>query len=409
MLRFVTVGHVDHGKSTLIGRLLYDTNSLPPDKIEALRHLGQTSDGQPEFAFVMDHLEEERKQHITIDTAQVFFKTARRDYTIIDAPGHKQFLKNMITGSTQAEAAVLLVDAQEGLQEQTRRHAFMLSLLGVTQTIVVINKMDLVAYAQARFEALKTQITDQLKALGTKVAPEMVIPISARLGDNVAQSGNSLPWYSGLTLLQALDELKQRAQTTQHMLRFPVQDIYEIQGEHVAVGRVEVGTIEQGQTIVFQPSGQEAVVKDIKKYDQDRHRAEAGESIGLLLEGEDSMGSVKRGHIACSLEHGPNISARLDVVVFWMDPSPLTLGETLDVKCATQQIRGQVQAIRERLDSSTLEILAQEAAELCDTEVAQLTIQLESPMATDAFEKTPEMGRFVLMRDKKTVAGGIVN
>ena len=246
MLRFVTVGHVDHGKSTLIGRLLYDTNSLPPDKIEALRHLGQTSDGQPEFAFVMDHLEEERKQHITIDTAQVFFKTARRDYTIIDAPGHKQFLKNMITGSTQAEAAVLLVDAQEGLQEQTRRHAFMLSLLGVTQTIVVINKMDLVAYAQARFEALKTQITDQLKALGTKVAPEMVIPISARLGDNVAQSGNSLPWYSGLTLLQALDELKQRAQTTQHMLRFPVQDIYEIQGEHVAVGRVEVGTIEQG-------------------------------------------------------------------------------------------------------------------------------------------------------------------
>lgn len=409
MLRFVTVGHVDHGKSTLIGRLLYDTQSLPPDKIEALRQLGKTSDGQPEFAFVMDHLEEERKQHITIDTAQVFFKTDGRDYTIIDAPGHKQFLKNMITGSTQAEAAVLLIDAQEGLQEQTHRHAFMLNLLGVRQTLVVINKMDLVAYDEARFEQLKTEITQQLKTLGTNVAPERVIPISARLGDNVARRTDRLPWYAGSTLLQALDELQPAEPPAQHSVRFPVQDIYQIEDGPIAVGQMVVGTLEQGQSVLFQPSGRQAVVKTIKKYDQDCPQATAGESIGILLENDEVTKSLERGQIACSVDAEPDIRPQLDAAVFWMDTEPLSLGETLEVKCATQQIQGKVEAIRERLDSSTLEVISDEATELCDTEVARLSIKLTAPMVTDPFDKIPEMGRFVLMRNKRTVAGGIVN
>ncbi|NQV33110.1 MAG: 50S ribosome-binding GTPase [Phycisphaeraceae bacterium] len=407
-LKFVTVGHVDHGKSTLIGRLLYDTQSLPPDKIEELRKQSQTLEGEPEFAFVMDHLEEERRQHITIDTAQIFFKTPRRDYTIIDAPGHKQFLKNMITGSTQAEAAVLLLDAQEGLQEQTGRHAFMLNLLGVKQTIVVINKMDLVAYRQERFEQLKAEIMDHLAALGTEVASDMIIPISARLGDNVARRSDALPWYTGSTLLEALDRLKQAPDAVNHVLRLPVQDVYEIAGASVAVGQVAVGTIEQGQHIILQPSGQCAVVKEIKQYNQEKHRAIAGESIGVLLEQGETDISVKRGDIVCALNDGPDISHRLDAVVFWMDPEPLGLGETLEVKCATQQGQGQVSRIKERLNSATLEVLSEEATELCETEVACLTIKLAHPMATDPFEETPEMGRFVLMRHMKTVAGGIV-
>lgn len=408
MLRFVTVGHVDHGKSTLIGRLLYDTHSLPPDKVAELRRVSRTSDGEPEFAFVMDHLEEERSQRITIDTAQVFFKTPQRDYTIIDAPGHKQFLKNMITGSTQAEAAVLLVDAQEGLQAQTSRHAFMLSLLGVRQMIVVINKMDLMAYRQERFEQLRAEIMDRLTALGTEVLPDMIIPISARLGDNVARHNEAMPWYTGPTLLEALDQLKQAPAAVSQMLRFPVQDVYEIAGESVVVGQVAVGTMEQGQHIIFQPSGRCAVVKEIKMYNLEKYKATAGESIGVVLEPDESSTSVKRGDIACSPDYGPDINHHLNALVFWMAPEPLRLGETLEVKCATQQIPGQVERITERLNSATLEVISSDATGLHDTEVARLTIKLAHPMATDPFDKTPQMGRFVLMRHNETVAGGIV-
>jgi len=179
-LHFVAAGHVDHGKSTLIGRLLYDTNSLPPDKIEEVRKMGEQYQGQPEFAFVMDQLQEERRERITIDTTQIFFHTDKRDYVIIDAPGHKQFLKNMITGASQAEAALLLIDATEGLREQTHRHAYMLSLLGLEQIIVVINKMDLVDYREERFSEIAGEISRRLDEFGLRAL--MTVPISAQMG-----------------------------------------------------------------------------------------------------------------------------------------------------------------------------------------------------------------------------------
>ncbi len=407
-LKFVAVGHVDHGKSTLIGRLLYDTNSLPPDKIEEVRKASEKSEEVLEFAFVMDHLEEERRNRITIDTAQIFFKTAKRDYTIIDAPGHKQFLKNMITGSTQAEAALLLIDAQEGLREQTHRHAFILSLLGIKQIMVVLNKMDLVDYSQQRFDQLKGQIMARLQELDMEVAPGMVIPISARLGDNVAHHSDNLSWYKGLTLLEAIDKLQPAHSVEEKVLRFPVQDTYDINGEKVIVGRISSGKIRTGQEVVFHPCGKSATVDYIKKFNEKQQEAIADESIGLVLKGDGAIRVLKRGEVACPPEDSPDVSNTIAAAVFWMSGQPLQRGETLDFKCVTQQVKCKVKKISDRLNSSSLELIAREADELRETEVAKLTLKMDEYVCTDRFEKVAEMGRFVLMRDNNTVAGGIL-
>jgi sulfate adenylyltransferase large subunit len=408
-LKFVAVGHVDHGKSTLIGRLLYDTESLPPDKMDEVRRVSEVSGGEPEFAFVMDYLEEERINRVTIDTAQIFFKTAKREYTIIDAPGHKQFLKNMITGSTQAHAAVLLIDAEEGLREQTHRHAFILSLIGVKQIIVVINKMDLVGFSQDRFEELKSEITARMGELRVQLTPEMVIPIAARSGENVARHSEDMPWYRGMTLLEALDELQPAKGDEQNVLRFPVQDIYDVDGAKVLVGRMASGTIKVGQKVIFHPSGKSAVIKEVKKFNENPTSAVAGESIGLVLEDAWAMKALKRGEVACPPDDSPEVRSTVSAVAFWMDGEPLETGETLDFKCATQQAKCKVKKIADRLNSSTLDVIAEQADELRETEVAMLTLKMEGYVVTDAFDKVAETGRFVLMRGANTVAGGVMN
>ena len=424
-LHFVVVGHVDHGKSTLIGRLLYDTNSLPPDKMEEVRNMSRRDQEQPEFAFVMDHLEEERRQRITIDTAQIFFSTDQRDYVIIDAPGHKQFLKNMITGATQAEAALLLVDAQEGLKEQTHRHAYMLSLLGLKQLIVVINKMDLVDYQQERFETVKNQITSRLADFSLE--PLMVVPISAQMGDNIAQPSESLAWFKGPTLLDALNQLTCTPSEDQGPLRFPIQDVYDIDGDRILVGRVASGTIHAGQQLTFHPADQSAKIACIKVLDAQPDSAAAGESIGLILEPNAPEPIYHRGQIATAAADSTRTTAatsdsietddpasllttnQVTATVFWMSPEPLQLNEQLILKCATQHIPGKVTGIAQRLDSSSLNLLADQASELAETEVAQLTIKMERPVCLDRFEAIPETGQFVLMRGSDTVAGGVVH
>ncbi len=409
-LHFVAVGHVDHGKSTMIGRLLYDTESLPPDKMEEVRRMSEESNGQPEFAFVMDHLEEERTNRITIDTAQTFFKTEKRDYTIIDAPGHKQFLKNMITGSTQAEAALLLIDAEEGLREQTHRHAYILGLLGIKQLIVIVNKMDLAGYKEERFNELRDQITARLGEFNMTVKPEMIIPISAQLGDNVAKKGENMSWFSGMTMLEALDKLECAKTTEDGMLRFPIQDIYEVDGQKIIAGRLVSGAIKSGQDIIFHPCGKSATVDKIKKnFNEDFDVAVAGESIGLTLKGESAFKALKRGEIACDVEPSPMVSSTIEAVVFWMSGMPVRLNDKLDFKCATNQMQCQVKRIDNRLNSSSLEVIEESSNELRETEVARLTLKLDGYVATDKFEQVAETGRFVLMRDTDTVAGGVIH
>ena len=406
-LKFVAVGHVDHGKSTLIGRLLYDTNSLPPDKMDEVRQMSEESDGEPEFAFVMDHLEEERRNRVTIDTAQIFFKTAKRHYVIIDAPGHKQFLKNMITGSTQAEAALLLVAAEEGLQEQTHRHAYMLALLGIKHLLVVVNKMDLVDFSRERFQQIKSDITKRLNEF--ELEPLMVIPITARLGDNVARRSDKMDWYDGMTLLEGLDQLEPAPSAELGPLRFPVQDIYQSNGEKILVGRMVSGTIKPGQNIMFHPLGKTATVDYVKVFEGQKEKAVAGESIGLVLKEGGALQGLTRGQVACDTDQSPNVTNTITATVFWMSGEPLQKGEEIELKCATRQVLCKVKKIRDRMNYSSLEILAEDADQLRETEVAIITLKADDYVSMDPFELVQETGRFVLMRDTDTVAGGVVH
>ena len=244
-LKFIIIGHVDHGKSTLIGRLLYDTNSLTLDKIEEIKKTSKELGRKTEFAYLLDHLEEERQQGITIDTTQVFFKTNKREYVIIDAPGHIEFVKNMITGASQAEAALLIIDANEGIKEQTKRHATIVSMLGINQLIVVINKMDLVDFNENVYSNLKNKVGNFLKTFD--ITAQAYIPISALKGDNITKPSENMSWYIGPTILESLNFLRNRISAKDQPLIFPVQDIYKIDHKRIAVGCIETGNIRQGQ------------------------------------------------------------------------------------------------------------------------------------------------------------------
>jgi len=403
-LGFVIVGHVDHGKSTLIGRLLYDTQSLPPEKLAEVERMSKELGRETEFAFVMDHLQEERDQGITIDTAQTFFHTDARDYVIIDAPGHKEFIKNMITGASQGQAALLIVDAEEGVREQTRRHAYLLGMLGLEQITVLINKMDKVDYAQARFDEVAGEITRFLAAIA--LAPMHLIPISAKDGDNVAVRSEKMPWYEGVTTLDALDTFAIPPRATEGPMRFPLQDVMKVDDKRMLVGRVESGVIRAGQEVVFLPSGSESTVTGIAQFMKPPlEQAEAGESIGITL--ADPL-FVERGEVACPSGAVARVSDTIAANVFWMSKSRLAPGEKLRIKLATQEVPAEVTHIARRIDSSSLEVIAEDSDEMKNNEIAEVTIRTKAPIALESFYDVPEMGRFVLVRGHDIVAGGIV-
>ncbi len=405
-MKIVIVGHVDHGKSTLIGRLFYDTGSLPEGKIEELKKTCEAMGRPLEFGFLMDSLEEERDQAITIDTSQTFFKTGKRDYVIIDAPGHKEFIKNMITGASLAEAAILIVDAEEGVQEQTKRHAYILSLLGMEQVIAVLNKMDLVEHKQKRFEEVKKELEGFLA--GIKVKPEFVIPISAREGDNVAKKSENMPWYPGKTVLEALDSFEANKKAASPGLRMPVQDVYQYPetGKRIVVGRVESGKISKGQEIVVVPAGTRTKVKSVEFFlEPERQQAEAGESTGIVT--EDKL-FLDRGNVVCTSESKPSVSKEAKASLFWMSKQPVKVGERLRIRCATQQIPCVIKEIRKKYDSSSLKVIGENAEQLNETEVGEVLIETDSPLVFDSFNEIQETGRFVLEKGLDTVAGGII-
>jgi sulfate adenylyltransferase subunit 1 len=401
-LKFVMVGHVDHGKSTLIGRLLYDTDSLPDEKIEEVRRTCKELGREMEFGFVMDHLEEERLQGITIDTSQTFFKTGRRHYVIIDAPGHKEYVKNMITGASQAEAAILIVDACEGVKEQTKRHAYLLSMLGLNQVIVAINKMDKVDYAEGRFDDVKTEIGSFLSSLG--VLPKHTIPISALNGDNVAFPSENMPWHEGPTVLDALDTFLPRESGVNRPLRFPVQDIYKVKDKRILVGRVEAGKIRQGDELVFLPQGSKASVHTIEMLWKTRTEAEAGESIGITLT-EPLL--VERGAVGCSIANTPMVTSSLRANIFWMSTRPFTASDELMLRLSTQQAPVRIR-IERKIDSSTLEPITSHGNTILETEVAEVFMEIPRPFVVESFQCIQELGRFVLTRGLDVVAGGVI-
>jgi bifunctional enzyme CysN/CysC len=398
-LKIVIVGHVDHGKSTLIGRLLYDTNSLPEGKMEEVRQASEQLGHEVEYSYVLDNLREEREQGITIDTAQIFFKTQKRRYVIIDAPGHVEFVKNMVTGASQAEAAVLIVDAAEGVQEQTRRHAYILGLLGFKRVVVLVNKMDAAGFGQARFEEVRLEVLKVLKTLD--VSPSHVIPASAKLGDNIAVKSANMGWYAGPTFLEALDTLENPKPATEKPMRLPVQDVYVVGGKRIFAGRVESGTIRAGDEVTVLPDPRKTKIKSIEAYLKDAGEAQAEESIGVTT--SDKL-FIERGSVISSGRQ-PKPADTFKARVFWMGKTPLHDGEKLTIRVATQEAGCTVE-VKKRLDSSTLEDLG--PGPLGNNEAAEAVIHAEKALVVEDFGDIPELGRFVLVRGSDVAGGGIV-
>jgi len=406
LVRIVIVGHVDHGKSTLIGRLLHETGSLPDGKLDALKAVSARRGMPFEWSFLLDALQTERDQGITIDTSQIRFRTPSRDFVLIDAPGHTEFLRNMITGAAQADAAVLIVDAMEGVREQTRRHGYLLYLLGVRQVAVVINKMDRVGFDAGRFAALKAEIAGYLSGLG--LTPAAVIPISARQGDGIARRTEAIGWHDGPTVLEALDRFSPARSASDLPLRLPVQAVYKFDDRRIIAGRIESGRIAVGDDVTVMPGAKRAVVKSIEAWpapdpDAAPKTAQAGQSIGVTLDRELFL---ERGSVvapaAASASAGRTIRAR----VFWLHAMPLAVGTQLTARIGTAEARGEVTAIDNAVDPGRL--VSEHAAVIAQNRVGEIEIALARPLAADRHADNPHTGRIVLERDGRIVGGGLV-
>jgi bifunctional enzyme CysN/CysC len=405
-LKIVIVGHVDHGKSTFVGRLFHDTGSLPEGKLEQLQKIAERRGVPFEWANLMDALQSERDQNITIDTAQIWFHTKKRQYVIIDAPGHKEFLKNMITGAANAEAALLLIDASEGIQEQSRRHGYLLNLLGIRQIAVLVNKMDLQGYARARFEQIENDYRAFLKTIG--VEPRLFIPISAKHGDNIASLSKNMPWWQGPTVLDALDEFKVTDLPENQPLRFPIQDIYRFDDRRILAGRVEAGTLKVGDRLLFSPGNKSSTVKTIERWNAPaRDTAGAGESVGITL-AEQIF--VERGAIAAPETAPPFELSRFRAKLFWLGRKPFSKGKTYKLKLATQEAECGIESVEKVIDASTLETISRANNEIFvgRHEVAELTIRTKRPVAFDMHSEIVPTGRFVIVDGFEVAGGGIV-
>lgn len=404
LMKLVIVGHVDHGKSTLVGRLLADTDSLPTGKLDFVKNICDQQGKAFEFAFLLDALEEEQEQGITIDTSQIFFKTDKRWYVIIDAPGHKEFLKNMVTGAANAEAALLLIDAYEGVQEQSRRHGYILRLLGMTQVAVVINKMDLVGYDPEVYFRIKDEYTKFLQSIGIEVRE--FIPISAKLGENVAKRSEQMPWYTGPTILERLDQFPEKLSTVDKPFRMPIQDIYKFDHRRIIAGRVESGKARVGDRVLFSPSNKSTVIKSIEAWNvaEPPKTIEASQSIGITLEEQLFL---ERGEIVSLEKDAPVVTTTFDANVFWMGARHLKKGQTYKLKLTTQNVDCEIVEFKRAIDASTLETLPDQDF-IAKNDVAEVTIRTKRPVAFDVFSHIAETGRFVLVDEFDVCGGGII-
>ena len=399
-LPVVIVGHVDHGKSTLVGRLFHDTGSLPEGRLEAIQEMC-TRRGMPfEWAFLTDALQGERDQGVTIDTSHVWFKTDKRDYVLIDAPGHKEFLRNMVTGAAQADAALLLIDAAEGVREQSRRHGYLLHLLGISQVIVVINKIDRVGHDRERIAEIETDYTRYLSELG--VIPRFVIPISARDGDNVVERSRHTPWYGGPTIVEALDHFEPAAAPPDLPLRLPVQDVYKFDDRRIIAGRIEAGILRPGDEVLFSPSNNTARVETLEAWNGPSPiEATAGDAVGVTL---DEQLFVERGDVISHIERAPIESDVFRARLFWLPRDPMEVGDRYTLKLHTAEVPVTVQSIEKVIDATSLD--AGSGATVPQNGVAEVVLRIDRLLAFDSYITCPMTGRFVLVNDYRIVGGG---
>jgi len=403
-LNIVIVGHVDHGKSTLLGRLYADTGSLPDGKLEKVQAICKQQGKEFEYAFLFDAFLEEQEQGITIDTARTFFMWKGRQYIIIDAPGHKEFLKNMISGAARAEAALLLIDALEGVKEQSKKHGYLLSLLGVRQFAVVVNKMDLVGYRQDVFDGIEKEYREFLGQF--KAVPSQFIPVSAKLGDNIANRSGQMSWYSGPTVLDTLSAFQKETVRSEQPLRLPVQDVYKFDARRIITGRIAAGRLKVGDHLVFSPSNKRANIRTVEAFNIEPQPTEgqAGQSIGITL---DEQIFVERGEIASHQEHLPSVSTAFRANLFWLGKRPLEKGRKYLLRVATKEVDCEVASIHRIID--TMDLAQQQGSNsVGKNQVAELTLRTKAPIAFDLSASFEATGRFVLVDEYDIAGGGII-
>jgi bifunctional enzyme CysN/CysC len=403
-MNIVIVGHVDHGKSTLLGRLYADTGTLPEGKIEKIQAICRQQGKEFEYAFLFDAFLEEQQQGITIDTARTFFTWGGRQYIIIDAPGHKEFLKNMVSGAARAEAALLIIDALEGVREQSKRHGLLLSMLGVKQVTVVVNKMDLVNYREDTFQAIEKEYREFLTQLN--VVPQYIIPASAKQGINIIQVSPETPWYTGPSVLESLSHFHLETARTEQALRFPLQDVYKFDARRILVGRITAGKLKIGDRLVFSPTNKSANVQSIEAFNVDPPpmHASAGQSVGITL---DEQIFVERGHIASHEELRPLVSTQIRANLFWLGNQPLETGRTYTLRLATREAPCEITAIHRIVDANNLDDRHTQST-VQRNEVADITLRAKSPLAFDLYANFETTGRFVLVDNYDVAGGGII-
>jgi bifunctional enzyme CysN/CysC len=404
VLRVVTVGHVDHGKSTLIGRLLHDTGSLPTGKVEAVAEMSRRRGMSFEWAFVTDALRAERDQGITIDVSHIWFRTATREYVLLDAPGHREFLRNMVTGAAASDAALLVIDAEEGVRDQSRRHAYLLAMLGHRQIAVAVNKMDLVGYSAERFAEVAAEIAAHLTTLG--VAAAQIVPVVSRDGDNIVVRSEKMAWYAGPTLIDVLNRFQRALPAPDQPLRLPIQDVYKFDARRIIVGRVESGRLAVGDELLFSPSGKRSRIASIEAWTGTApNSAGAGEVVGITL---DEQIYVARGDVASHPDDPPMLTDVFDARLFWLSPNPLRTGQQYTMRLNTAEIPIVIEEIKRVLD-----LADQAAAQATDAierdNVAEVVIRAKRLIAVDDRRQSLRTGRFVVTDGGVVFGGGLID
>jgi len=415
-LNIVIVGHVDHGKSTVVGRLFADTDSLPQGKLEQIKEMCRRNSKPFEYAFLLDALKDERSQGITIDTARAFFKTNKRKYIIIDAPGHIEFLKNMITGASRAEAALLVIDANEGIKENSRRHGYMLSMLGISQIAVLVNKMDLVDYDEKIYNNIVSEYSEFLNKINIK--PMAFIPISAMQGDNIAVKSNNMPWFNCMTVLESLDNFNDVKLPDDLPFRMSVQDVYKFTASgddrRIIAGTIDSGTLSAGDEIIFYPSGKKTTVKSIEAFNSPiKDCISAGCAAGFTV---TEQIYIKRGELCVKLNKldkseesaKPFVSTTFKTSLFWLGKEPMALNKIYSVKIGSAKTEIKLKKIIKVINASSLDEIGDKnssVSEIKRHEVAECVLETERPIAFDTADIMPLTSRFVII-DKYEISGG---
>lgn len=409
-LNLIFIGHVDHGKSTSVGRILYETGALTDQQLRKLKEEAEkVGKATFEFAFTMDTLKEERERGVTIDLSHKEFQTQKFYFTIIDAPGHRDFVKNMITGASQADAAVLVCSAKEGIQAQTKEHAFLAKVLGIKQMIVAVNKMDAVNYDHVKFDETKVAMSTLLKNIGYKVEDIPFVPYSGWIGDNIKVKSANMPWYSGPTLLECFEKLTAPVKPTDKALRLPIQDVFTITGHGtVPVGRVETGILKLNETVVFMPSGAKGEVKKIEMHHQELTQAVPGDNVGFNVKNVDKK-DVKRGEVVGPVNSPPKVAAEFTAQIVVLEhPTAIGKGYTPVFHIHTAQIACTIVEILEKKDPKTGATMQKNPDFIKSGDVAIVKIKPLKPVVVEKFSDFPPLGRFAIRDMGQTVAAGVV-